>query len=79
MSDPVSRLCVLGDGFAVAHPELVAIVVQTAASDWAASRPVAIERWRPPCSLIEAWKFPWGSKVLFRCGAFWIQSCAYLE
>ena len=34
-----------GDGFAVTHPELVAIVVQTAASDWAAARlAVAIER-----------------------------------
>jgi hypothetical protein len=46
MPDPVSRLQfaqqeidrVLGAGFAVAHPELVAIVVQTGASDWAASR-----------------------------------------
>jgi hypothetical protein len=36
---------VLGAGFAGAHPEMVAIVMQTAASDWAASRlAVAIER-----------------------------------
>ena len=33
------------DGYAAAHPELVAVVMQTAASDWAASRlAVAIER-----------------------------------
>jgi hypothetical protein len=36
---------VFGDGYAAAHPELVAVVMQTAASDWAASRlAVAIER-----------------------------------
>ena len=36
---------VLGDGYAAAHPVLVANVMQTAASDWAASRlAVAIER-----------------------------------
>ena len=42
--DPISRLefaskeidRVFGDGFAAQHPELVAIVVQTAASDFAA-------------------------------------------
>ena len=53
MSDPISRLEVVrreidrvfGDGYAAAHPELVAVVMQTAASDWAASRlAVAIER-----------------------------------
>jgi len=53
MSDPISRLQlarqeidrVFGDGYAAAHPELAAVVVQTAASDWAAARlAVAIER-----------------------------------
>jgi hypothetical protein len=52
-SNPISRLqlaCAeidkaLGPGFAQQHPELVAVVVSTAASDWAASRlAVAIER-----------------------------------
>jgi hypothetical protein len=52
MPDPVSRLQlvrdevdkVLGDGYAAQHPELVAIVMQSAASDWAATRlAVAIE------------------------------------
>ena len=41
MSDPISRLEVVrreidrvfGDGYAAAHPELVAVVMQTAASD----------------------------------------------
>jgi hypothetical protein len=44
MSDPISRLEVVqreidrafGDGYAAAHPELVAIVMQSAASDYAA-------------------------------------------
>jgi hypothetical protein len=53
MPDPISRLQlaqqeidrVLGSGYAQRHPELVAVVVQTAASDWAAARlAVAIER-----------------------------------
>ena len=53
MSDPISRLevCrreidrVFGDGHAAAHPELVAAIMQSAASDWAATRiAVAIER-----------------------------------
>jgi hypothetical protein len=45
-ADPISRLelarreidRVFGDGHARAHPELVAVVVQSAASDWAAAR-----------------------------------------
>jgi hypothetical protein len=45
-SDPVSRLemvrgeldRVFGDGYAREHPDLVAVVVQSAASDWAAAR-----------------------------------------
>ena len=45
MSDPISRLEVVrreidrvfGDGYAAAHPELVAVVMQPAASEWAAS------------------------------------------
>ena len=53
MSDPISRLEVVrreidrvfGDGYAAAHPDVVAAVVQSAASDWAATRlAVAIER-----------------------------------
>jgi hypothetical protein len=53
MSDPVSRLEVVqreidrvfGDGYAAAHPDVVTAVVQSAASDWAATRlAVAIER-----------------------------------
>jgi hypothetical protein len=53
MPDPISRLQLVRDevdkafgaGFAEKHPELVAVVVQTAASDWAAARlAVAIER-----------------------------------
>ncbi|OLB71556.1 MAG: hypothetical protein AUI16_23100 [Alphaproteobacteria bacterium 13_2_20CM_2_64_7] len=43
MPDPISRLevCidrVFGDGYAAQHPELVAAVMQSAASDWAATR-----------------------------------------
>jgi type IV pilus biogenesis protein CpaD/CtpE len=53
MSDPISRLDVVqrevdrvfGDGYAAAHPDVVTAVVQSAASDWAATRlAVAIER-----------------------------------
>jgi type IV pilus biogenesis protein CpaD/CtpE len=53
MSDPISRLEVVqreidrvfGDGYAAAHPDVVTAVVQSAASDWAATRlAVAIER-----------------------------------
>ena len=53
MSDPISRLefarqeidRVFGSGHAEQHPEVVVAVMQTAASDWAASRlAVAIER-----------------------------------
>ena len=53
MSDPISRLelarqeidRVFGSGHAQQHPEVVVAVMQTAASDWAASRlAVAIER-----------------------------------
>ena len=53
MSDPISRLefarqeidRVFGSGHARQHPEVVVAVMQTAASDWAASRlAVAIER-----------------------------------
>ncbi|MGA7150687.1 MAG: hypothetical protein WBY84_04650, partial [Pseudolabrys sp.] len=53
MSDPISRLelarqeidRVSGSGHARQHPEVVVAVMQTAASDWAASRlAVAIER-----------------------------------
>jgi hypothetical protein len=53
MSDPISRLQlaqqeidrVLGTGYAQEHPELVAVVVQSASSDWAAARlAIAIER-----------------------------------
>ena len=52
MSDPISRLelarqeidRVFGSGHAQQHPEVVVAVMQTAASDWAASRlAVAIE------------------------------------
>ena len=36
---------VFGDGYAAAHPDIVTAVVQSAASDWAASRlAAAIER-----------------------------------
>ena len=46
MPDPVSRLEMVrsevdrlfGDGFAAAHPELVAATMASAASDWAAAR-----------------------------------------
>ena len=46
MSDPISRLefarqeidRVFGSGHAEQHPEVVVAVMQTAASDWAASR-----------------------------------------
>jgi hypothetical protein len=53
MSDPLSRVEVVqreidrvfGDGYAAAHPDLVTAVVQSAASDWAATRlAIAIER-----------------------------------
>jgi len=53
MSDPISRLelarteidRVFGAGYAAAHPDIVAVAVQTAASDWAAARlAIAIER-----------------------------------
>ena len=53
MSDPISRLelareeidRMFGNGHARQHPEVVVAVMQTAASDWAASRlAVAIER-----------------------------------
>jgi hypothetical protein len=53
MSDPISRLEVVqreidrvfGDGYAAAHPDVVTAVVQSAASDWAATRlALAIER-----------------------------------
>jgi hypothetical protein len=53
MSDPISRLDVVqreidrvfGDGYATAHPEVVTAVLQSAASDWAATRlAIAIER-----------------------------------
>jgi hypothetical protein len=53
MPDPISRLQMardeinrtFGAGFAEDHPEVVVAVVQSAASDWAASRlAVAIER-----------------------------------
>ena len=53
MSDPISRLevCqreidrVFGNGHAREHPELVAAIMQSAASDWAATRlAIAIER-----------------------------------
>ena len=53
MTDPISRLevCrreidgVFGDGYATAHPDAVTAVVQSAASDWAATRlAIAIER-----------------------------------
>jgi hypothetical protein len=53
MPYPVSRLEMVrqevdrpfGDGFAARIPELVAVVVQSAASDWAAARlATAIER-----------------------------------
>ena len=53
MTDPLSRLevcrCeidrVFGDGYATAHPDVVTAVVQSAASDWAATRlAIAIER-----------------------------------
>jgi hypothetical protein len=52
-ADPISRLEVVrreidrvfGDGHAAAHPEVVVVVVQSAASDWAAARlAAAIER-----------------------------------
>ena len=53
MSDPISRLDVVqreidrvfGDGYAAAHPDVVTAVLQSAASDWAATRlAIAIER-----------------------------------
>jgi hypothetical protein len=53
MPDPISRLevCqrevdrVFGDGHAARNPQLVAAIMQSAASDWAATRlAVAIER-----------------------------------
>jgi type IV pilus biogenesis protein CpaD/CtpE len=53
MADPISRLQlaqeeidrVFGVGYAAAHPDVLVVTVQTAASDWAAARlAVAIER-----------------------------------
>ena len=53
MTDRISRLevrrseidRVFGDGYATAHPDVVTAVVQSAASDWAATRlAIAIER-----------------------------------
>jgi hypothetical protein len=53
LSDPISRLEVVrseidrvfGAGHAAANPQLVAVVMQSAASDWAAARlAAAIER-----------------------------------
>jgi hypothetical protein len=53
MPDPLSRLQMardeinktFGPNFAEQHPELVVVVVQSAASDWAAARlAIAIER-----------------------------------
>jgi hypothetical protein len=53
MSDPISRLEVVqreidrvfGPGYAAAHPDVVTAMVQSAASDWAATRlAIAIER-----------------------------------
>jgi type IV pilus biogenesis protein CpaD/CtpE len=53
MPDPISRLQIVqqeidrvfGAGYAAAHPDVLVVTVQTAASDWAASRlAVAIER-----------------------------------
>jgi type IV pilus biogenesis protein CpaD/CtpE len=53
MADPISRLelaqreidRVFGVGYAAAHPDVLVVTVQTAASDWAAARlAVAIER-----------------------------------
>jgi hypothetical protein len=53
MPDPVSRLQlardeinrIFGVGFAEQHPEVLVVVMQSAASDWAATRlAVAIER-----------------------------------
>jgi hypothetical protein len=53
MSDPISRLQLardeidktFGPGYAAAHPDVLAVTVQTAASDWAAARiSAAIER-----------------------------------
>jgi type IV pilus biogenesis protein CpaD/CtpE len=53
MTDPISRLEVVqreinrvfGDGYATANPDVVSAVVQSAASDWAATRlAIAIER-----------------------------------
>ena len=53
MADPISRLQLarqeidktFGVGFAEQHPEVVVVVVQSAASDWAAARlAIAIER-----------------------------------
>jgi hypothetical protein len=46
MSDPISRLEVVqreidrvfGEGYAAAHPDVVTAVVQSVATDWAASR-----------------------------------------
>jgi hypothetical protein len=52
MPDPVSRLefarnevdRVLGQGYSAVHPEVVVAIMQSAASDWAASRlAVAVE------------------------------------
>ena len=52
MTDPISRLevssvrsTVFGRWLAAAHPDLVTAIVQSAASDWAATRlAIAIER-----------------------------------
>jgi hypothetical protein len=53
MTDPISRLEVVqreidrvfGPGYAAAHPDVVTAVMQSAASDWAATRlAIAIER-----------------------------------
>jgi hypothetical protein len=53
MPDPLDRLTLaqqkidelFGSGFAREHPEVVVVVVQSAASDWAAARlAIAIER-----------------------------------
>ena len=59
MSDPISRLelarqeidRVSGSGHARQHPEVVVAVMQTAASDWAASRAIDGSR----CSHPQQW------------------------
>jgi hypothetical protein len=74
-NDPISRLEVVqreidrvfGAGYAAAHPDVVAAVVQSAASDWAAARlALAIERVAEALLVEEAESNPGHPEVIVR-------------